>query len=74
MPMLRKVAQKQNRTNFPSQTERKSAWDQVHEQQRRQQCLEHELVQFPGGVVVQQVYFFHQTAEYHHQKYGNGGV
>lgn len=27
MPMLRKVAQKQNRTNFPSQTERKSAWD-----------------------------------------------
>ena len=47
---------------------------QVHEQQRRQQCLEHELVQFPGGVVVQQVYFFHQTAEYHHQKYGNGGV
>ena len=47
---------------------------QVHEQQYRQQCFKDKLVQLGGGVVVQQSDFFHQTAEYHHEKDRNGGI
>ena len=47
---------------------------QVHEQQYRQQCFKDKLVQLGGGVVIQQSDFFHQTAEYHHEKDRNGGI